>query len=605
MLNVTPQVQEAARLARSGNVVQAEAICRQELAADARSPAAHMVLGEIRVAQKNLPEAAECMRIAAEGAPAYAPFLFNYGSVLMALGDLPRALEQFERAAKLNPSFFQYHVHEGLARMRLGQADAGRASLRRAVDTLPNDPRACRQLGEMLRDSGAPDLAARCFERWAAMDMRDPMAPFSVGGAYYRARKWSKAAEAYKRSIARDPRFAHGHALLGETMERLGDDDAAFDAAGKALAIDPKHPTGTLVMARLERKRRQPAPARERLERLVHQADVAPRTRASAYLELGHALEALGEYASAFECFAQGQRIWSEQPFAQTYSPEMYLSVLAGYQRIVEAAPATLWRGEGRLSTREEPVFFVGFPRSGTTLTEQILGAHPRLAPSDEPPMIGHLSEQVYRWFGSYPDGLERLDEAQLAELEAQYWREAEQVLGADQLKGKRLVDKLPLNICHLPLIARVFPRAKVIVALRDPRDCCLSAFVQEFQPNPAMIHFFRLETTAVLYDRVMTLWSLYKEKLGLEWMETKYEDLVDDHEAAARRMISFIGEEWSDEVLRFRETHTRVVKTPSYQSIAEPINRRAVARWKKFEAQMAPVLPVLEKWVKAFGYAE
>lgn len=593
---------EAMKLARAGDLARAEALCRQEIAERPADAAPHVMLGDLCILRKDLGGAVDAMRRAVELAPNAAPPRLGLGNALIAAGNLDEGLQSLRRAAELAPGAMQVHLALGAALARRGDMPAAHVALRRAVDLLPSDPRACRGLGEQLQTNGFPDLAAICFERWASIDPKSPEAAFMAGGAYYRAREWPKAADAYRRSVARDPSFVHGYALLSETLERLGDDDGAMREAKRAIAIDPSHPTASLTSGKIDRKRGNLADAEKTLQRLLDSGRAAPRTRASVALELGHTLEGLGRYEEAFARFEEGQKLWSEQPNTRNFTLGFYPALLDNYHALVEQAPPTLWTA-ARPETRKPPIFFVGFPRSGTTLTEQILGAHPNLVPSDEPPFTAHMMEHLHRVEGDYPACLAKLSDARIAELQAMYWDEAERLLGKDRLEGRRLVDKLPLNICHLPLIRRVFPGAKVLVALRDPRDCCLSCFVQEFQPNPAMIHFYRLDTTARLYASVMRNWLLYRDRLGLDWMETKYEDLVDNVEAQARKIIAFLGEDWSDDVLRFREKVNRVVKTPSYQAVVQPINKRAVARWKKFAWALEPHQDVLKPFVEAFGY--
>ncbi|MCC6284227.1 MAG: sulfotransferase [Phycisphaerales bacterium] len=602
MYSPTPREQEAARLMRTGGAAQAEALCRAEIAQRPGAAGAHALLAELAASRGDLAAAEKSMRDAASHAPRHAPFLFNHGTILAGLGRTDEAIERLRAAINLNPGFFQYHASLGWTLEQAGRGPEALVAFRRAIDTLPADPRACQALGEQLRDRGHPELALPCFERWCIVDPRDPQAPWFVGGAHFRMREWAKAAEAYRRSIARDGRFVHAHALLAETLERVGDDAEAEAAARRALALDPAHPTACLALARVLRKRKEFSEARGHLDRALANPQVRPRNRASLELELGHVLDGAGDHAEAFEHFVKGQKLCAEQPNAARVPMAAYPGILEQYRLLVEAADPQMWTRR-RPPAREAPIFFVGFPRSGTTLTEQILGAHPRLAPSDEPPFTARLIEDLARTHpAGYPACIPGLSDAELDALAARYWAEADALLG-DGLRGRRLVDKLPLNICHLPLLARVFPGAKVLVALRDPRDCCLSAFMQEFQPNAAMIHFFRLDTTAALYAGVMRNWLLFRDRLGLDFMETRYEDLVDDVEATARRIIDFLGEPWDDAVLRWQSDHKRLIKTPSYQAVAQPVTRRAVARWRRYEAQMRPVLPTLEPFVSAFGY--
>jgi hypothetical protein len=154
-------------------------------------------------------------------------------------------------------------------------------------------------------------------------------------------------------------------------------------------------------------------------------------------------------------------------------------------------------------------------------------------------------------------------------------------------------------------MVYRLFPDARVIVVLRDPRDCCLSCFMQPFLPNQAMVNFLTLKQTVRFYAAVMDLWRHYRSELDLNYIEVRYEDLVEQFEPTARRLVDFVGEPWNDAVMKFFEhARTRDVRTPSYAAVASPIYSRAVGRWQHYHAQMEPVLEILQPYVAEFGYA-
>ncbi len=198
---------------------------------------------------------------------------------------------------------------------------------------------------------------------------------------------------------------------------------------------------------------------------------------------------------------------------------------------------------------------------------------------------------------------IEQLDLDRTRSLRRLYWEQIESVLYVKP--GEKLVvDKDPLNIVEIALINVIFPEARVIVALRDPRDVCLSCFMQSFRLNAATINFRSIERTAEFYAEVMQLWLDLRHKLSLPFVEVRYEDLVDDTEGQTRRLIDLLGLPWHDDVRRFSEkSQGRFVSTPSDAAVREPVHRRAVERWRKYEKSLAPVAPTLQPFVDAFGY--
>jgi hypothetical protein len=216
--------------------------------------------------------------------------------------------------------------------------------------------------------------------------------------------------------------------------------------------------------------------------------------------------------------------------------------------------------------------------------------------------MIATLRGQVGADAG--PERLAALGEDDIAALRALYFHELDRHLpeGGDD---RVVIDKLPLNIISAGLIHRVFPDAKFILAMRHPCDSVLSCFMQHFSLNDAMSNFLDLEDSAALYDRVMTLWSVYREKLPLQVHEVRYEDLVGDLEGTARPLIDYLGLEWDDRVADYRETARARgrINTPSYAQVTEKLYSQASGRWERYRDEMASVLPVLEPWAKATGY--
>jgi hypothetical protein len=191
------------------------------------------------------------------------------------------------------------------------------------------------------------------------------------------------------------------------------------------------------------------------------------------------------------------------------------------------------------------------------------------------------------------------LDDLDVEARRADYWARADEPLGE-----RLLVDKLPLNIIFLPLIARVFPDAKIIFALRDPRDVILSCFQQRFGMNAAMAQFLDLENAAAYYDLVMTLMEACRARLPLNVHQVRYEDVVANLEHEARTLTAFLHLPFEPAMLGYRETAiARDINTPSSRQVIEPLYNRSIGRWRRYAADMAPALPTLNEWAVRYGY--
>ena len=173
----------------------------------------------------------------------------------------------------------------------------------------------------------------------------------------------------------------------------------------------------------------------------------------------------------------------------------------------------------------------------------------------------------------------------------------------APELAGKVFIDKMPLNTVLLPFVAKLFPTAKVLFALRDPRDVVLSCLKQQFAMSAAMYEFCTLEGSARLYDAVMRLADIYREKLSLDILDTRYEDLIADFEMALRRTCDFLGVAWDASMRDLAaNARTRVITTPSATQVARGLYDGS-GKWRRYKDEMAPVLPLLKPWATKFGY--
>ena len=250
----------------------------------------------------------------------------------------------------------------------------------------------------------------------------------------------------------------------------------------------------------------------------------------------------------------------------------------------------------------------MGFPRSGTTLTEQILAAHSAIHTTDEKSYMEHVRSEWAQSVGANPDlgwMADQLDAETILKLRKAYRDKVE----ADQdspIGSKIVVDKLPLNIMHIGLINLIFPEAKIIVALRDPRDSCISCLMQDFKLKNAMIHFLALDRAVNFYTQVMGAWLHFRDIITLSHVTVRYEDIVQNFEFEAKRLIDHLGLRWEPGVLQFHEhAAERVIATPSYVAVTEPVHTRAIGRWENYRDQFTPLLPKLEPFLKEFEYKD
>jgi hypothetical protein len=283
------------------------------------------------------------------------------------------------------------------------------------------------------------------------------------------------------------------------------------------------------------------------------------------------------------------------------FAPDAEPLRIANVRLTVEQA-ARWPRGDGPAEA-QSPVFIMGFPRSGTTLLEQMLDAVPGFRSMDERTFLQGAVERMERLGLAHPEQLGELDPAQLDALREVYWT---QVATAVELgPGDRLVDKNPLNMLRLPMACRLFPRAPVILALRHPCDVLLSCYMQNFRSPSFMVLCSTLERLARSYVNAMNFWIHHEALLGARVFHLRYEDMLDDVEGHVDRLGAFLGLPDPRAMLGFqaRAREKGFISTPSYAQVIEPINKRSVGKWRRYESHFAQALPILRPILEHWGY--
>jgi hypothetical protein len=322
-------------------------------------------------------------------------------------------------------------------------------------------------------------------------------------------------------------------------------------------------------------------------------------------LEKGRLLDQMGRYSEAFAAFDEGKALL-RQSTGVAYRAELAEHAAARLRGFFTAKRlATLPRAAVRRDVAQ-PVFVLGFPRSGTTLAEQTLSAHPRIAAGDELPIVHEITELMPRMLGSplgYPEALAELwmgDHCEdLDNLRDHYFRRVAQ-LGIVPAGAAWFTDKMPLNEMHLGLIALLFPNAPLIHVVRHPLDVVLSVFSNLLTHGYCCA--YALESAARHYVLVSDLVEHYLREMELRYLRLRYEDMVDDQEGQVRRVLGFIGEEFDARCLAFHENQ-RYARTASYAQVSERLYDRSRFRYRHYLNQLAPAVAILAPVIERLGY--
>ena len=527
-----------------------------------------------------------------------------------------------------------------LALRTYGHAAAAQLALQ-AVDAGVTQPAVLNLAAQARYGEGRFDDAVQLLEQARKLAPKDAHILNSLGVCQQALGDTAKALEAYAAALRADPGLAAAHCNRGALIKELGDVKGARASFLRALEIEPNYVEPVASLAWLEAEAGDPVSARgygdralirspgdvlarmalasadlqqkdlngaaARLTALHQDAGLSPLNRAIVLGMIGDLQDALGHPGEAFRFYEAGNAALKMLNARNFEGPGIETALeqarrLANWFNSSDPAP---WRDAPQARPRSaDPkvhVFLVGFPRSGTTLLENVLAAHPEAVSLEEKNCL----EQVAAPYLKSSDTLGRL--ARLSQGEAMRQRETYWSLvrkhGVEP-RARIFIDKFPLSSIQLPVVAKLFPNARILFARRDPRDVVLSCFRRRFAMNPAMYQLLTLQGAAAFYAAVMQLSELYRGLLPLPLHIVRYESLVGDFEATARAACDFLGLDWSPEMLDFAaKARARGISTPSAAQVARGLNREGQGTWRNYQPQMAPVLPLLEEWVSKFGY--
>jgi len=571
-----------------GDPVGAIASCEARLAEAPDDADAHRHLGQVRAALGEREEALRASARAAELAPDDPRAWSDLGRVRAMLGDRAGAIAAFERAVALDEAYADGWHNLGVAVKRAGDRQRAFDALKRALGIDPTRADSYMALGNLLVQAGQIEDAAGCYERAVRFDRGRHGAATQFGHHLSARGEVDSAAETFRLAVSRDPRDPDAWFGLGQTLEDLGERDGAANCYRNALVRNPGHGLALSHLLPLAGDTLEPALVDHAEEALRADATPAP-ARALVGYGLAKHHDRRGDYAAAATAgrHANAARRRVAGPLDRD-------ALAARVDGIVETYTAEFFAERRRFGVgTDQPVFIVGLPRSGTTLVEQILSAHPLLHGAGELPDLARLAMQHRAGPGEAP-WLAALALDHRGSLTAAHAYLEALRRGASG-EALRISDKSPLNFFHLAFTALLFPNARVIHCTRDLRDNALSVWLENFSPDQHWsTDFDDLACFAGQYRRLMAHW---RDALPLPILEVAYEDTVADVEGQARRLLDFLGAPWDDRCLDFHQSG-RAVQTPSRWQVRQPIYTRSVGRWRRYAVH----LPELERTFAALA---
>jgi tetratricopeptide (TPR) repeat protein len=605
-----------------GQARESVALYQQALQWNPRSVEAHNNLGNAFLELGQFDDAVGCYRRALEITPNDAQIHCNLGNALRQLGRLDEAMISSRRALALDPRLSVAHNNLGLICAALGQFEQAAVSYRQALALNGSYPDALINLGNVLRDLGESreavslyaqaveldpkrvenhcnlgnalldlrriDDAAASFARALELQPGSPLAHVSLGTAQRLRGRAAEAEMSCQAALAIDPNYVDALSLLGELQADRGQFNEAEQLFRRAIAIDPQFPFGFYSIAAHRKMTSDDGAWLKGVEALLAKR-LPLRQEIDLRYALGKFFDDIGHYNQAFEHYRLANELIKRHgaKYDGAKLTQRVDEIIAGFD-------AALMRERRSIASSSElPVFIIGMPRSGTSLTEQILASHPAVFGAGE----------LTFWGGAYvayeAGGLNSQAGASLMPGMARDYLER---LTALSDGARRVVDKMPANFLYAGLIHAAFPKARIIHMQRHPIDTCLSIYFQNFFNIDPYAH--DLENLAHYYSEYIRITDHWRAVLpATTLLEIPYEALIENHEDWSRRMVDFIGLPWDPKCLDFHQT-TRVVITASKWQVRQKIHASSVGRWRNYEKFVGPLHRLIQPLRRGTGRA-
>ena len=536
---------------------------QQGLTIDTHNPQAFNNLGIALRRQVKLPEAESAFQSAIKIAPHLALPHRNLGEISRLRGDRRNALKHFENAVSADPNDAAAHNDLGMAAAALALADKAIAHFRKAIELNGTYQEAENNLAILLSATG----------------------------------KSAEAVQTFKLIIKRDPEFITARINLGSILIERGSFGDAIEHLEAALQLKPNHALALHHLGDLALADQYDFTDTQlsQMKQLVDSGRDGGENQIAICYTYARMLEKQKRFADAFKVYSKANSLNAQasQKKAIVFNPTEHTKKIQRSIEFFDKAFFDQQRKHDLGSDSETPIFVLGMPRSGTTLIEQIISTHPEASGAGELAAIEAVSLQISVLADStnpYPECLLGISQKAVQSLSTQYLEK----LGENRIPSRRIVDKTWYNFYFLGLIATLFPKARVIHCLRDPRDIALSCFFSNFNS----IHWsWKIEDIISYYNAYCTMMDHWAETLPLNVLPVHYEALVKEQEGISRSIIDFCGLKWNDECLSFYRNQ-RSVQTASRVQVRKPIYNKSVGRWKSFESELVKI----PEWNANFG---
>ncbi len=505
----------------------------------------------------------------------------------------------------VNPEFLQ-----GKAAIEAKKISEAVGWFQKAVERDPGNAQALAALGQALCWEGRQREGLDCLHRSGKLLLKNARKTGNLNSVLMlidQLHFWGDfqgALPLSQQAVRLQPGNLRTWQLLALTCLRLNLTTQALEAARQALRKAPDSPVLQLLFATTLTLNGDYEKAHTLLDTLLSK-HLTPEQRFRTHKELARVLDKRHQYEAVFPHLYAAADIARELPQIQKQDRSFVPKIIETYQKKLSPKLLNRFGDKPFTDSPPAPVFLIGFMRSGTTLTQQVLNSHPEIFVADEPDLISLLRRQIDPDPHKVPDRLAKLEKDQICSLR-HFYHERIQGRYGDIPEDMLLVDKTTMNIIDLGIIHTVFPDSRIIFLIRDPRDVCLSCFLQIMEPSPSTVHLYYWKETALYYRTVMEWWQTLKARISIPWIEVRYEEAVTQFESCFRNVLDFLDLDWHSNMTNFHSQATgNYIASPSFNQVTQPLYHSSVGRWRHYQAETEKILPILSPSVASLGYTE
>jgi tetratricopeptide (TPR) repeat protein len=476
-----------------------------------------------------------------------------------------------------------------------------------AIRKEPNNVRCYVLAARAYADKYEFDRMKKAHEQLIRRAPRHPRVHHYIAETFDLLRLPARAIQSYERASRLPNAGSNTWMELASLYERAHRLDEAEALIEQAVRAGYNLPFVSLVRGRIQRRQNRLEQAETTIQAIIGRLPEDSAWACQAWGELALIRDQMGNFDGASNAIERCKRIQKLHEAPYFHASEKVHGQMREMIAAITRDDFRRWRDAAQELGAERVALLTGFPRSGTTLLEQVLDAHPDLVSSEERDFMGRelfCEITTSRKTMHLIDVLNDLRVEEIGRNRKRYFRAMEYLLG-EQIRGRMHLDKNPAYNLTIPLMLRVFPETRLIIALRDPRDVVLSCYMRYLPLNALSVRFLDVMRTAERYALDMSAWLKFRELIDVPWCEIRYDAAVADLAGEARRALRALELPWDDQVLNYRQrlTSEKQVTSPSYEEVVQPIYSRSIGRWKNYQKLLEPALKTLDPFVREFGY--